>query len=89
MVEKLSYSIKQYLQGAIFRSLAFSSEDISVKFEIIPNASNIGVPDLDSLKPLLADADGTKKLPLNSEFKFHSYRYPTRQQNNSCNPVWK
>ncbi len=70
MVEKLSFGIKTYLRGAIFRTMDFSSEDISVKFEIIPIESNVGVTDLDSLKPLLADADGNKKLPLKSKFKF-------------------
>jgi hypothetical protein len=70
MVEKLAFNIKTYLRGAIFRTIDFISEDISVKFEVIPMSTNADITDLNALKPLIAEADGTKKIALKSNFKF-------------------
>lgn len=59
-INKLTKKITQYLQGLFLRKLELVSEDLQLRFEIIPIDKSSNTSDTTELVALKADADGQK-----------------------------
>ncbi|MBK6543913.1 MAG: caspase family protein [Saprospiraceae bacterium] len=68
-INKLTKKITQYLQGLFLRKLELVSEDLQLRFEIIPIDKSSNTSDTTELVALKADADGQKRMRVEDQFK--------------------
>lgn len=68
-LNKLSKLITKYVQGQFLRKLEIESEDLKLRFEIIPVVNRQNASDSSALIPLKEDATGTKKIKVGDQFQ--------------------
>ena len=72
-LNKLSKLITKYVQGQFLRKLEIESEDLKLRFEIIPVVNRQNASDSSALIPLKEDATGTKKIKVGDQFQILIY----------------